>query len=189
MRGEPGAQVLGAGHDQGPGLVDRLGPLRAGAALSDHQRPDRLHRAVASFGRAAGSAGLGCPGRADRIQRVGFPLAATVLPVGAVNLDDPDAGGGHVAGQAGAVAAGALDPDQAHRPESAQPAQQPGIAGRGHGELPDAEQPADRIKRGRDVGIGMSVYAASNCACLYDGHCHLFSLIEEVARTRWPSDL
>jgi len=102
---------------------------------------------------------------------------------------DPDADGGHVAGQAGAVAAGALDPDQAHHPEPAQPAQQPGIAGRGDGELPDAEQPADRIERGCDVGIGMSVYAASNCACLYDGHCHLFSLVEEVARTRWPPDL
>jgi hypothetical protein len=24
--------------------------------------------------------------------------------------------------------------------------------------------------------------------CLYDGHCHLFSLVKEVARTRWPSD-
>ena len=70
---------------------------------------------------------------------------------------------------AGAVAAGALDPDQAHRPESAQPAQQPGAAGRGDGELPDAEQPADRIERGCDVGIGMGVYPAGNCACLYDG--------------------
>jgi hypothetical protein len=74
-----------------------------------------------------------------------------------------------VAGQAGAVAAGALDPDQAHRPESAQPGQQPGIADRGDRELPDAEQPADRIERGYDVGIGMSACAASNCACLYDG--------------------
>jgi hypothetical protein len=35
----------------------------------------------------------------------------------------------------------------------------------------------------------MSVYAAGNCARVYDGHCHLFSLVEEVARTRWPSDL
>jgi transposase len=52
VRGEPGAQVVGAGHDQGPGLVDGLGPLGAGAALGDHQRPDGLDRAIASFGRA-----------------------------------------------------------------------------------------------------------------------------------------
>ena len=55
--GEPGAQVFGAGHDQGPGLVDGLGPLGAGAALGDHQRPDRLHRAVAALGGAAGLPG------------------------------------------------------------------------------------------------------------------------------------
>jgi len=44
--GEPGPQVIGAGQEQRPGLVDGLGPLVAGAALGDHQRPDRLHRAV-----------------------------------------------------------------------------------------------------------------------------------------------
>ena len=38
------------------------------------------------------------------------------------------------------------------------------------------------------MSISMGVYATSNCACLYDGHCHLFSQVEEVARTRWPSD-
>jgi hypothetical protein len=63
------------------------------------------------------------------------------LPVGAVYLDDPDACRGDVAGQAGAVTAGPFDADQAHSPESAQPAQQVGIAGRRGGELPDAEQP------------------------------------------------
>jgi len=52
VRGEPGAQVFGAGHDQGPGLVDGLGPFGAGAALGDYQRPDRLHRAVPSLRRA-----------------------------------------------------------------------------------------------------------------------------------------
>jgi hypothetical protein len=94
-----------------------------------------------------------------------------------------------MAGQAGTVAAGPLDPDQAHRPEPAQPAQQATIASCADGELPDAEQTADRIQGGRDVGTRMGVYAAGNSACQYDGHCHLFSLVEEVARTRWPSDL
>ena len=45
VAGEPDPQVVGPGHDQGPGLVDGLGPLGAGAALGHHQRPDRLHRA------------------------------------------------------------------------------------------------------------------------------------------------
>src|ERR1039457_627583 len=91
--------------------------------------------------------------------------------------------------RAGAVAAGPLDPDQADRPEPAQPLQQPGIAGRCGRELPDAEQPSDGIERGGDLHVGVGVHTAGNCACLYDGHCHLFSEVEGMARTRWPSDL
>ena len=104
-------------------------------------------------------------------------------------LDDPDAGGRDVAGQAGAVAAGALDPDQADGPEPAEPAQQAFIARYGGRELSDAKQPADRVKRSGDMGVRVSVYAAGDGACLYDGQCHPFSLSEGVARTRWPSDL
>ena len=107
----------------------------------------------------------------------------------AVHLHDPDAGRGDVAGQAGAVAAGALDADQADGPEPAQPAQQAGIASRGDRELRDAEQPADGVQRGGDVHVGVGVHAAGDGACLYDGQCHLFSLVEGMARTRWPSDL
>ncbi len=144
MPGEPGAQVIRPGQDQRPGLVDRLGPLGAGAALGDHHRADRLNSPVPAFRRAAGTAGLRGPGGIHRIQGIGFALPA-VLPVGTVHLDDPDTGRGDVTGQAGSVAAGPLDPDQAHRPEPAEPAQQAGVAGRGGRELPDAEQPADRV--------------------------------------------
>ena len=124
MPGEPGPQVVGPGQDQCPGLVDRLDPLGAGAALGDHQRPDRLDRAVPALGRAAGPAGLGGPGGTDGIQRIGLALPATVLTVGTVHFDDPDAGRGDVPGQARAVAARALDADQGDGPEPAQPAQQ-----------------------------------------------------------------
>ena len=105
----------------------------------------------------------------------GLALPATVLPVGAVYLDDPDACRGDVAGQAGAVTAGPFDADQAHSPESAQPAQQAGVAGRRGGELPDAEQPADGIERGGDMRAGVGVHAASDRACFfYDGQGHPF---------------
>jgi hypothetical protein len=79
-----------------------------------------------------------------------------------------------VAGQAGAVTAGPFDTDQAHRPEPAQPAQQASVASRGRGELRDAEQPADGIKRGGDMGIGVGIHPAGDGACfLYagDGAC------------------
>src|SRR6476646_2635895 len=109
MAGEPGPQVRWPGQDQGPGLVDGLGPLGAGAALGDHQRADRLHCAVAALGRAAGPAGLGSTGSADRVQRVGLALPPPVLAVRAVHLYDADTSSGNVPGQAGTVAAGPLD--------------------------------------------------------------------------------
>jgi hypothetical protein len=74
-------------------------------------------------GAPGGAAGQGRPGGADRVQRVGLALAAAVLPLRAVDLDDADPGCGDVPGQAGAVAAGALDADQADGAEALQPAQ------------------------------------------------------------------
>ncbi len=139
--GEPGPQVVGPGQDQGPGLVDRPGAFSYGAPPGDHQRPDRLHGAVPALGRAAGPARLGGPGRADRIQRVGLALPAPVLAVGPVDLDDPDAGRGDVPGQSGAVTAGPFDPDQADRPEPAQPAEQAGVSGRVAGNSPTPSSP------------------------------------------------
>jgi len=96
------------------------------------------------------------------------------LPVGAVHLHDPNTGGRHVPGQAGAVAAGAFHPDQLHGPEAAQPVHQIGIADRGRGELCDAEQPADPVQRCGDMHVGMGVHTAGHGACFYDGQRHPF---------------
>jgi hypothetical protein len=84
--------------DQGPGLVDGLDPLGAGAALGDHQRPDRLDGTIPALRRAAGPAGLRGPGGADSIEGVRLARPAPVLAVRAVDLDDADAGVGNVAG-------------------------------------------------------------------------------------------
>ncbi|HEY2127126.1 MAG TPA: hypothetical protein VGH77_08070, partial [Streptosporangiaceae bacterium] len=80
---EPGPQLIGPGHDQGPGLVDRLGPLGAGTALGDHQRPDRLDRPVPALRRATGPPGLRRPRSAHGIKGVRLALPAAVLAVGA----------------------------------------------------------------------------------------------------------
>ena len=120
--------VIGPGQDQGPGLAVRPGALSGGAAPGDHQRADRLDGTVTALGRAAGTAGLRGPGGADRVEGAGLALPAAVLPVRAARPGDPDACCGDVAGQPGAVTAGPFDPGQAHGPESAQPAQQAGVA-------------------------------------------------------------
>jgi hypothetical protein len=39
------------------------------------------------------------------------------------------------------------------------------------------------------VHVSVGVHPAGDTACLYDGQCHLFSLVEGMARTRWPPDL
>ena len=139
--GEPGPQIVRAGQDQRTGLVDGLGPLVAGAALGHHERPDRLHRPVAALRRPGRPAGLRGPRRADRVQRVGLAVAAAVLPVGPVHLDDPDPGRGHMPGQARAVAAGALDADQGDGPEPGQPAEQAGVPGCGGRGFPTPSSP------------------------------------------------
>src|ERR1700752_1152321 len=94
------------------------------------------------------------------------------------HLDDGDAGRGDMPGQARAVTAGALDPDQADSPEPAHPVHQPAIAGRAGRELLDAEEPADRVERSGDVHVSVSVHATGNGARLYDGQCHLCSWLK-----------
>jgi hypothetical protein len=105
---------------------------------------------------------------------VGFALAAAVLAVGTAGFHDPDTGCGDVAGQAGAVAAGPLDPGQAYGPEPAQPAQEAGVSGRGGRELLDSQQPPDGAGRGSGVHVCVGVHAAGDGACLYDGQGHPF---------------
>src|SRR5215510_3717027 len=96
----------------------RLATIRARIASTCPSRPR---------GAPGRTAGLRGAGGADRVQRIGLARPAPVLPVRAVHLDDPDPGRGYVPRQPGAVTAGALDADQAHGAEPAQPGQQPGI--------------------------------------------------------------
>ena len=194
MPGEPGPQVIGPGHDQGPGLVDGLDPLGAGAALGDHQRPDRLHLPVPPFRPAARPAGLRRARRADRIQRIGLTRPAPVLPVGAVDLNNPDPSGRDVPGQPGTVTASPFDPDQAHSPEPAEPIQQAGVTGRGGRELLHAKQPANGVKGGSDVSVRVGIHTAGDGACLYDGQRHPFLWLRDgthplAARTCEPRPL
>jgi hypothetical protein len=105
----------------------------------------------------------------------GLAVAVPVLPVGPAGLHYPDPVPGEVTGQAGPVAAGALDADQGDVPELPEPAQQAGVPGRGRGELPRPEQPAEGVEGRGDVHLGMGVDPAGNGASFfYDGHCRPF---------------
>lgn len=75
-----------------------------------------------------------------------------------VDLYHPYVLGAEVAGQAGAVGAGALDPDRPYPAEGAQPVQQVGVTGLGGGEL----SVGDPTTVGQDdrgvVGVGVGVH-------------------------------
>ena len=172
--GEAGMDVIGASDHKGSGLIDRPGSLASGGALRNHQGSDRLDAPVPSFWRALGPAGQGGAGCAHRVERVGLALAATFGSVSAVHFDDPDVGGSHVAGGAGAVAAGSFDPDHANGPEAAEPFEQAGVAGWGSRELFGPEQSSDAVEYGGDVHVGVRVHTAGDGACLYDGQSRPF---------------
>jgi len=98
------------------------------------------------------------------------------LPVGPVDLDDPDAGCRKVPGQAGAVAARALHAGQDDVPELPQPARQARIPSHAGRELTRPGQPADGIERRSDVYLRVSVHSAGNGrSFFYDGHAVPFS--------------
>lgn len=101
-------------------------------------------------------------------------MALPVLAVGAVDFDDPDAGGGQVAGQACPITAGPFDPDQADRAEALHPSQELCITHGCGGKALGAEQAADPVQRGRYVDVGMGVYTSSDGRFFYDGQGHPF---------------
>jgi hypothetical protein len=172
--GETDPDRVWCGQHQGADPVDRRGPIPAGRALGHHQRADRFDVSVASLRQAAGSARQGRSSGGDGVERVGLPGLAAGGTICPVDLEDGDAEAGEVAGEAGAVAARALDPDPLHAAEAAEPAGESGVAGGGGRERLDAEQAADLVERSGDVNVQVGVNAAGHGACLYDGHCHPF---------------
>jgi hypothetical protein len=176
MLGKTRPDVVWARNHKGSGLVYRLGALGAGAALGDHQRPDRFDGAIPALGGTSSPARQRCSSCAHGVEGVGFARSAAFLTIAAVNLHDPYAHRGHVAGQAGAVAAGALDADQYDRTEASQPLEQATVPVRGGRELLDAEQAADVVERGSNMDICVGVDPAGYChgAFLYDGQGHPF---------------
>lgn len=79
------------------------------------------------------------------------------MAVGAVDFDHADAVGVQVAGEAGAVGAGALDTHQVDLTEGSQPSEQPAVAGRCGLEGLHAEQATAMVQGGRDVHVEVGV--------------------------------
>src|SRR5512132_4394012 len=140
---------------RGPAALDRGG-------AGQPQYPQRFDRAVFGLGGAGAPAGQGGAGGVLGVEGVVLAPAAPVGAVGPVNLGDLDPGLAEVAGDAGAVAAGALDPDQAHVTEAAQPADQGAVAGAGGGERLGPQQHPGGVEHGGDVQVLVGVDPADD---------------------------
>ena len=89
-------------------------------------------------------------------------MPAPDLPVRPGHLDHVETGVGQVPREGGSVAARALHSDRVHRPERAQPAQQPPVPGAGRREALGAEHAAEVIHRRRNMDLQVRVDAAGD---------------------------
>src|SRR5262249_32856829 len=118
------AQVGVGGDERGFELVEGLGAGFGGGVFDGLEQPDGLDVAVARFGGGRGLAVDAGPGGGDGIDGVVLAVAAACSPVGPVDLNDGCVQTHQVAGQAGAVGAGALDPSGPYRAVGGGPAVQ-----------------------------------------------------------------
>ena len=95
------------------------------------------------------------------------------MPVRSVDLDHVDVSVHQVAGQAGAVGAGAFDADLVDRPEPTQPHDEVVVARSGGGELVGVQQGAPFVERSDNMDVAVSVDAArdSRRGFCHRGHC------------------
>ena len=103
--------LVGSGNHQGVDLVDGLGAGLDRRTTSHRQHPDGFDWSVASFGRPGGLAVESSPRGGLGVGGVGLAESAAELTVRAVHFHHLNTDADEVAGQAGAVAAGALYPD------------------------------------------------------------------------------
>jgi hypothetical protein len=102
------------------------------------------------------------PATTARVDRIRLAPLAAGAPVRPVDLDDVDPTVQQESGQAGAVAASAIDPDCGQVPVATQPAKQLPIATTVSGELPIAQQPSLLVDDGGVVGAAVGVEAADD---------------------------
>jgi hypothetical protein len=119
------------------------------------QRPDGLDGAVRSFGHHGGDASQHCSGGGLGVDGVGLARLAARSSLRSWHLQHGDLFPPQVAGQAGAVGAGAFHPDSAHPAEATHPPHQVSVGLVAGGELGGPEQPAVAVDHRCAVGGGM----------------------------------
>jgi hypothetical protein len=138
---EPDPELVGGAERQVANLAQRGDAMVAPRAPGDVQHPHGLDVAGAPLELSVRLARQRRLGGRHGIDWIGLAWAMARLTVGAVHLDDFDAGAGEEPGQLGAIRAGALHPHPGHRPERGEPGDQLLVAGPGDLELLDSAWP------------------------------------------------
>jgi hypothetical protein len=157
--GELLPQLLGGGEDQVTQLVAGLGAGFDRAGPGHPQRPNGLGCPVAAFWHARCLAAEGGQRGSHRVGGVGLAALAAGLAVRPHHLGHLHATGGQVAGQPGAVTAGALHPYLRQLAMRAHPGQRRLIPGRTSRERLGAQHPAHLNQHRGHVHIGVRVHA------------------------------
>ena len=155
-------EVLGGADGESVDLVGGLGAGLDRGAPRHRDHPDRLHGPVGALGHAHRGTVERGPGRGLGVDGVGLAPPAAHLAVGSVDLDYGDACGAEMAGEPGAVGAGALHPDAGQRPERAHPAQHLLIAACVGVEAGGAQQPRRGVYDRGDMGVFVGVDPAED---------------------------
>ncbi len=166
--GQPCPQDLGGGDNEVAELVSGLGAGLDRAAAGHLQRPDRLRRPVTGLRRPRRIAVQGGQRGGDRVGGIGLAVPTAGLPVRPDHLGHLHAGGGQVAGQAGAVAAGALHADLHQFAVAPHPGQRRPEARPGGRELLGPQDPAYLVDHAGHVHLGVGVHAPGDepdCIC------------------------
>src|SRR5665213_452068 len=168
---QPGMELVRGSKAQVTHLDDGLHPGLSGRSLGHHQHPDGLDRSVLGLARTGSSTTYGGPCRLHCIESVGLALAATGLPVLAVDFDYLHAFASEEPGEPGAIRAGALDADLGHLAEALEPVEQCLVAGSVGVERLGADEASEWIECCGNVGVEVGVDTTRDPGwSFYDGH-------------------
>ena len=170
-------EVLGGGDGEPVDLVGGDGAGLDRGAPRHRQHPDRLDAAVRGLGHDSRVAVEGGPRRGFSVDGVGFAAPSAHLTVRAVHVDDVDAGGCEVPGEARAVGAGSLHADALDAAVAAEPLQQRRVAGGVRVERGAAQDPPGAVESGGNVGVLVGVDPAEDRGVVlcHDGDASLWS--------------
>ena len=157
------------GDEQVVDLVVRAGAGLGRGAPRHGEHADRLDGAGAGFGHSCGVAGEGGARRGFGVGGVGLAAPAAGLAVGAVHLPHAHTRRCEVAGEAGAVAAGAFDADAAQRAQRRQPGGQFAVTGARRRERRRPQQRPRGVNSGGDMDITVRVHPTDDFSAVL-GH-------------------